>query len=65
MIALTRPNGHPIVVSADLIETVESADDGTTVIVLTTGNVLAVNEAPGAVSEAVVAFRRRIASPSG
>jgi uncharacterized protein YlzI (FlbEa/FlbD family) len=65
MIALTRPNGHPIVVSADLIETVESADDGTTVIVLTTGNTLAVNETPTAVGEAVITFRRRIAAPSG
>jgi len=65
MIALTRPNGHPIVVSADLIETVETAGDGTTVIVLTSGNTLAVRETPSAVSEAVVAFRRRLAAPSG
>jgi flagellar protein FlbD len=64
MIALTRPNGHPIIVSSDLIETIESADDGTTVIVLTTGNTLAVNETPAAVGEAVVAFRRRIAAPA-
>jgi uncharacterized protein YlzI (FlbEa/FlbD family) len=63
MIALTRLNGHPIIVSADLIETIESADDGTTVIVLTTGNTLAVNETPAAVGEAVITFRRRIAAP--
>ncbi len=63
MIALTRPNGHPVIVNADLIELVESADDGTTVVVLTTGNTLAVNETPEGVREAVVAFRRRIAAP--
>lgn len=61
MIALTRTNGHPIVVNADLIETVESAGDGTTVVLLTTGNTLAVNEAPATVREAVVTYRRRIA----
>jgi uncharacterized protein YlzI (FlbEa/FlbD family) len=61
VIALTRTNGHPIVVNADLIETVESADDGTTVVLLTTGNTLAVSERPDAVREAAVAFRRRIA----
>lgn len=61
MIALTRTNGRPIIVNADLIETVESADDGTTVVLLTTGNTLAVSEGPGAVCEAVVVFRRRIA----
>jgi uncharacterized protein YlzI (FlbEa/FlbD family) len=60
MIALTRPNGHPVVVNADLIETVESADDGSTVVLLTTGNVLSVNETPEAVRDAVIAFRRRI-----
>lgn len=62
MIALTRTNGRPIVVNADLIETVESADDGTTVVLLTTGNALAVTEGPEAVRETVVAYRRRIAS---
>jgi uncharacterized protein YlzI (FlbEa/FlbD family) len=61
VIALTRTNGHPIVVNADLIETVESADDGTTVVLLTSGNALTVSEQPDAVREAVVAFRRRIA----
>ena len=63
MISLTRPNGHPIVVNADLIEMIESADDGTTVVLLTTGNTLTVNETPDAVREAVVAFRRRIHAP--
>ena len=61
MIALTRPNGQPIVVNADLIETVESASDGSTVVLLTTGNTLAVTEKPDGVREAVIAYRRRIA----
>jgi flagellar protein FlbD len=60
VIALTRQNGQPVVVNADLIETVESAGDGTTVVLLTTGNTLAVTESPDAVREAVVEFRRRI-----
>ena len=63
MISLTRQNGHPIVVNADLIEMIESADDGTTVVLLTTGNTLTVNETPDAVREAVVVFRRRIHAP--
>ena len=63
MISLTRPNGHPIVVNADLIEMIESADDGTTVVLLTTGNTLTVSETPDAVRELVVAFRRRIHAP--
>jgi uncharacterized protein YlzI (FlbEa/FlbD family) len=63
VISLTRQNGHPIVVNADLIEMIESADDGTTVVLLTTGNTLTVNETPDAVREAVVAFRRRIHAP--
>lgn len=64
MIALTRLNGHPVIVNADLIETVESADDGTTTVLLTTGNTLAVTEKPDAVREAVVEFRRRIGGVS-
>jgi uncharacterized protein YlzI (FlbEa/FlbD family) len=60
VISLTRPNGHPIVVNSDLIETVETADDGTTVVLLTTGNALAVTETPDGVCDAVVTFRRRV-----
>jgi len=61
VIVLTRHNGKALVVNADLIETVEAADDGTTVITLTTGNVLAVEESLEAVRDAAIAFRRRIA----
>jgi uncharacterized protein YlzI (FlbEa/FlbD family) len=61
MIALHRPNGHPIVVNADLIETVESDDEGATVVNLTTGNVLAVTETPELVMQAALAYRLSIA----
>ena len=63
MIALRRPNGQPILVNADLIEIVESDEDGTTVVTLTTGNTLVVSESPDQVREAAVAFRRSIAVP--
>ncbi len=62
MIALSRPNGQPIVVNADLFETLERIDDRT-LIILTTGNVLEVTENLEAVVDAVVAYRRRIGSP--
>lgn len=62
MITLLRANGRPVIVNADLIETVERADGGETVVTLTTGNVLAVTDAPDAVAEAVVVYRRRIAA---
>ncbi len=64
VIVLSRPNGHPIVVNADLIETVEASEDDATVVTLTTGNTLIVTQTPEEVREAVVAFRRRIAFPS-
>ncbi len=60
MISLDRRNGHAVIVNADLIELVESIDDST-VVTLTTGNVLEVAQSPEAVLEAVVAYRRRIA----
>ena len=63
VIVLSRPNGHPIVVNADLIETVEAFEDGATVVTLTTGNTLIVTQTPEEIREAVVEFRRRIAFP--
>jgi uncharacterized protein YlzI (FlbEa/FlbD family) len=62
VIALSRPNGYPIVVNADLLETVERVEDRT-VVTLTTGNILEVTESPEAVIEAVVAYRRAIGRP--
>lgn len=63
MIALQRPNGHPILVNAELIEIVEADEDGTTVVTLTTGNTLVVTQTPDDVRAAVVAFRRSIVAP--
>jgi uncharacterized protein YlzI (FlbEa/FlbD family) len=60
VIALRRLNGQPVIVNADLIETVEADDEATTTIALTTGNVLAVLETPADVLAAVVAFRRSV-----
>jgi uncharacterized protein YlzI (FlbEa/FlbD family) len=62
VIALSRPNGHPILVNADLLETVERSGDRT-VVTLTTGNVLEVTDSIEAVRDAVVAYRRRIVAP--
>ena len=64
MIELHRHNAAPIVVNADLIETVERSQDGETVVTLTTGNVLAVTESPDAVRAAAIAYRRSIAQPN-
>jgi uncharacterized protein YlzI (FlbEa/FlbD family) len=63
VISLVRENGQPVIVNADLIETVERADGGATVVTLTTGNVLAVADLPEAIRAAVVAFRRSVISP--
>ncbi len=63
MIVLSRPSGHPIVVNADLLETLERIDDRT-LVTLTTGNVLEVTESLEDVVDAVVAYRRRIGSPA-
>lgn len=60
MIVLHRANGAPIVVNADLVETVEGAAEGETVVTLTTGNVLVVSESPEAVRDAAIAYRRSI-----
>jgi uncharacterized protein YlzI (FlbEa/FlbD family) len=61
MIALHRPSGQLVVVNADLIETVEADEEGSTVVNLTTGNVLAVSESPDGVREIALAYRRSIA----
>jgi len=60
VITLVRPNGHPVIVNVDLIETVERDGAQLTVVTLTTGNVLQIADAPESVLEAVVAYRQRI-----
>ncbi len=60
MIGLTRLNGRPIVLNAELIETIEATPD--TVIALITGKKLVVREPPEDVVEQVVQYRQRAAA---
>ena len=60
MIHLTRLNQTPLVLNADLIETIEVTPD--TVISLTTGEKLVVREPAEEVVRRVVEFRRAIQS---
>jgi flagellar protein FlbD len=61
MIELTRLNGHPIVVNAELIKFVEQNPD--TVIALVTGDKLVVREAAPEVMRRVIAYRRTLLHP--
>lgn len=61
MIELTRPNGQPVIVNCDLIESIEA--NGDTVITLTTGNALVVRDRMDAIERKVVAFKRKIYGP--
>jgi flagellar protein FlbD len=58
MIALTRLNGHPVMLNCDLIESIEEGD--ATVVTLTTGNVIVVLERMPEIEQKVVAFKRKI-----
>lgn len=58
MIVLTRPNGHPVMLNCDLIESVEQ--NGETIVTLTTGNVVVVHEPMEEIERRVVAFRRKV-----
>jgi len=61
MIRLTRLNGLPLVLNADLIEHIDVTPD--TVISLTTGQILRVRESAEEVVQRIVDFRRRIFAP--
>lgn len=63
MIKVTRLRGHEpdLVINAELIETVEATPD--TVITLTTGHKVIVQESPDAVVRLVVAYKRSIHQP--
>ncbi len=63
MIALTRLNGHPVMVNSDLIEQIEETPD--TVITLTSGNRIVVRDRMADVQAKIIDFKRRIHSPSG
>lgn len=58
MIRLTRISHSPIVLNADLIQSIESTPD--TVITLTSGQKVMVRESSGEVVDLVIAYRRRI-----
>ncbi|MGB8908162.1 MAG: flagellar FlbD family protein [Candidatus Cybelea sp.] len=66
MIALTRPNGQPVMLNCDLIESVEIDGPSTelrtveTIVTLTTGNVVVVRESLEEIERKVVAFKRAI-----
>jgi flagellar protein FlbD len=62
MIALTRLNGQPIMVNADLIESVETTPD--TVITLVSGNKLVVRDTMETIQERIIEFKRKIYGPA-
>lgn len=61
MIELTRLNGHPIVINAELIKFVEQNPD--TVITLVTGDKMVVREAAPEVIHRVLAYRSNLLHP--
>ncbi len=61
MIELTRLNGHPIVINAELIKFVEQNPD--TVITLVTGDKLVEREAAPEVMRRVLVYRRNLLRP--
>lgn len=62
MIQLTRLNGQPIMVNADLIESVETTPD--TVITLVSGNKLIVRDSFETIQDRIVEFKRKIYGPA-
>lgn len=58
MIALNRLNNQPIMVNADLIETLESTPD--TVVTLTSGNKLIVRDSPEEIQAKIIEYKRQI-----
>jgi flagellar protein FlbD len=61
MIELTRLNGHPIIINAELIKFVEQNPD--TVITLVTGDKMVVREAAPEVMHRVLDYRRHLLHP--
>jgi flagellar protein FlbD len=62
MIKVTRLNGQLIVLNADLIEFVEEIPD--TIISLTTGKKIMVQESAEQIIEKVIAFKRNAGAPA-
>lgn len=61
MIALTRLNGHPVMVNCDLIESLEETPD--TVVTLTSGNKLIVRDRMLEIQQKIIDFKRKIYGP--
>jgi flagellar protein FlbD len=61
MIALRRLNNQPIMVNADLIESLESTPD--TVVTLTSGNKLIVRDSPEEIAAKIVEYQRKVQGP--
>lgn len=61
MIALTRLNGQPIMVNADLIESIETTPD--TIITLVSGNKLIVRDSMETIQARIIEFKRKIYGP--
>jgi flagellar protein FlbD len=61
VIALTRLNGHPVMVNCDLIEQIEETPD--TVVTLTSGNRLIVRDSSLEIQKKIVEFKRQIYGP--
>jgi flagellar protein FlbD len=61
MIALRRLNNQPVMINADLIESVEATPD--TLVTLTSGNKLLVRDTMEEVQSKIVDFKRRIYGP--
>lgn len=63
MIALTRLNGQPVTINAELIESLESAPNQT-VVQLATNNRYVVREHVDEIVEKVIQYRRKVNSES-
>lgn len=61
MIALTRLNGHPLMLNCDLIESLEETPD--TVVTLVSGNKLVVRDKMRDVQQKIIDFKRKIYGP--
>ncbi len=61
MIPLKRLNGQPIMVNADLIESIEETPD--TVVTLTSGNKLIVRDTMEEIRDRIIEFKRKIYGP--
>ena len=58
MVTLTKLNGTPLVVNAEMIETLEATPD--TIVTLTTGKKILVKEEIDKVIERIVDYRRQV-----